>query len=106
MDPSLFKSKIAAYWNNTVLFMEVLKRKDSQRLDPRILDVRYEALCDHTEETLYEIGGFLDMDLTNVTFQLKQIRNMNYKVGNIRSDKEWEGLLDLMKEGMCLKDYC
>jgi len=104
-DKNQFKMKIAAYWNDNVLFMETLKGKLSHHQNAKLLDVSYEALCDQTDTTLSTVGDFLNVDPKGIKFDLQQIRNMNFKVGNYHSDKHWVPILDMMQCGMKLKGY-
>ena len=100
-----FMMQGAKYWNESVMAIENFTKNNIDAYDDRILEIRYEDLCEHQDHTIADIANFLNIDQQAFTFDFTQIRNMNYKVGNFLDDPQWAPLLEQMREGMDRKGY-
>ena len=95
----------AKYWNACI--MEIEKRKDEFSLEAkgRLIEFSYEGLCKNPTDVLNAITAFLGVKSKGFSFDLSRVASQNYKVGDYTTNKWSTDILDLMSQGMKLKNY-
>lgn len=99
--------KCANYWNECILEIEKQKKDLSLVEKNSFFELSYEDLCNEPQKITNEIINFLSLSEFKDMFKFNfaTIASQNYKVGNYKNDPAWIPLLEIMSDGLKLKEY-
>ncbi|MFZ0548128.1 MAG: hypothetical protein WAM60_21965, partial [Candidatus Promineifilaceae bacterium] len=98
--------KFASHWQAHILEIEKQKTVSKLNESQRLLEFRYETLCDRPKEILDQIAGFLNVspELFDLT-QTEPVKNMNYKFKERLESKTVRHLTKIMAPTLKMYGY-
>lgn len=94
----------ARYWNELIHAVDLQVQTSNLRTEERFIEIRYEDLCLHPDESLSRLASFMDVEPTFDRSLVENIVNRNDKVSQMSSDL-LSSITEIMDPGLKIKGY-